>query len=120
MIGTQSVPIGRYSREILHKAGAQFTSSAMKGIASHENNVRLLRTKVVLGEADAAMVYRTDTRSVSGLKVIEIPRNLAVIALYTMGRTPTGAAHPATEHWTRFVQSPSGQVILQRHGFLAP
>src|SRR6266851_8289288 len=61
-----SVPIGQYTAQLLDKAtadptyGADFKSKVDGNTVSKEDNVRQVVTKVLLGEADAAIVYSTD------------------------------------------------------------
>ena len=64
MIGVPEVPIGAYTLQILEKAaaklGADFPRRVEAKVASRELNVRQVLAKVVLGEADAGVVYRSD------------------------------------------------------------
>ena len=65
VIGTSNVPVGVYAREALRRAEtagglAGFEAAVMGRVVSEESNVRLVRAKVELGEADAAIVYRTE------------------------------------------------------------
>ena len=100
-------------RELLRRAehafGPAFASSARKRVVSEETNVRLVRAKVELGEADAAIVYRTD--ATDRVQTIEIPASLNVRAGYQIGLVgsePTGlakrldAVHRAPQRGGRF------------------
>ncbi|HEU4752501.1 MAG TPA: molybdate ABC transporter substrate-binding protein, partial [Armatimonadota bacterium] len=64
-----SVPIGRYTQEVLRKLGrmpgypAGYAAAVERNIVSREPNVRSVLAKVELGEADAAFVYETDGKS---------------------------------------------------------
>ena len=51
------VPCGTYAGEVFAKAGVDITPD------SYENNVKAVAAKVVLGEADAGIVYATDVRA---------------------------------------------------------
>ena len=61
-----SVPIGKYTAQMLDKATADpslrrdFKTRSMANTVSQEDNVRQVVSKVQLGEADAAVVYSTD------------------------------------------------------------
>jgi len=121
VVGAPAVPIGQYTRELLQRAehafGPAFSSSARKRVVSEETNVRLVRAKVELGEADAAIVYRTD--ATDRVQTIEIPASLNVRAGYQIGLVgsePTGLA----KRWMQFIDSPAGRTILARHGFATP
>lgn len=66
VLGAEAVPVGAYAREALARAdadggwGAGFGAAALERVVSHESSARLARTRVELGEADAAIVYRAD------------------------------------------------------------
>jgi molybdate transport system substrate-binding protein len=68
VVAAQGVPIGDYTRKLLAKLGL---SSVLENVVSYENDVKLVVTKVALGEADAGFVYRTDVKPV-GNKVLRI------------------------------------------------
>lgn len=116
VVGSPSVPVGRYTRTLLERAesthGRGFVEAIRAHIASEESNVRLVRAKIELGEADAAFVYRTDARDA---RTVPIPPELNVAARYTIGVAP-GAPSEA-EAFVAFVRSAEGRAILERHGF---
>lgn len=123
VIGTENVPVGAYTREALRRAETSgglpgFEAAVMGRVVSEESNVRLVRAKVELGEADAAIVYRTD--AVPGrVRTVRVPPRVNVRARYLIG-VVAGARNPAgAERWVGFVSSPEGRRILSRHGFLA-
>lgn len=121
VIGGDNVPVGRYTREALRRAsgrlGPGFEDAVLSRIASEETNVRLVRAKVELGEADAAVVYRTDAVASDRVRCIPIPPGIDVRADYWMGvvaRSP----HPGlAQEWLEMVASPEGRDILTRRGF---
>lgn len=131
VIGTETVPVGRYARAALRRAaaalGTDFEAAVLSRVVSQENNARLVRAKVELGEADAAIVYRTDAAASTGVRTIPIPTGLNVQAEYVIGivtggdsRAPAGSGAGWAERWVSFVLSPEGRTILDRHGFLTP
>jgi molybdate transport system substrate-binding protein len=84
VLGVPEVPIGRYTLQILDKAsktlGADFRSRVEAHVVSRELNVRQVLSKVALGEADAAVVYRTDAVTAKDrVEVVTIPPELNVI-----------------------------------------
>lgn len=121
VIGTDAVPVGRYARQMLDKAGADpalgpaFVAAVRARIVSEESNVRLARAKVELGEADAAIVYRTDVEAAERIAAVPIPEALDVPVGYVIGTVPGSDAAAAA--FVRFVTGPDGQAILRRHGF---
>lgn len=144
VVGSEFVPIGAYTRMVLDRAeaelGATFASAVRGHIVSEENNVRLVRAKVELGEADAAIVYRTDARASDRLGIVPIPRELGVSARYSIGavtapafgargrgslsqasggRASGGQDSGEAERFIDFVRSAAGAEILRSHGFEA-
>ena len=56
-------------------------------MVSRELNVRQVLAKVVLGEADAGIVYRTDAATAAGkVEVVDIDPGVNVIAEYPVAR----------------------------------
>lgn len=112
VIGAENVPVGQYAREVMRRSGAQYN------VVSAESNVRLVRSKVELGEADAAFVYRTDVLGGLSVRTLEIPAELNVMADY-----PIAAVQPTSqlaEAFLRFVLSTHGSRVLEKHGFVSP
>lgn len=109
------VPCGALAAEVLDAEGVS------PAVDSHEPDVRSLLTKLVAGELDAGLVYRTDARAAGDdVEVVEAPAlesgttSYPIVAL-TAGDNPAGGAAFA-DH----VRSDAAQEILRRHGFAAP
>jgi molybdate transport system substrate-binding protein len=122
VLGTANVPVGQYAREILRRAAPVyeegFEAIVMSRVVSEETNVRLARTKVELGEADAAIVYRTDAGSSDRVRLVEIPRELNVIADYPIGIVSRTTVRAAADAWVALLGAEEGRSVLRRHGFL--
>ena len=81
VLADKSVPVGQYTLDFLDKASKDpgfdtaFGAAVLKNVVSYEENVRSVLTKVVLGEADAGVVYVTDITAAAADQVgsIEIP-----------------------------------------------
>jgi len=118
VVGAPTVPVGRYTRELLERAeathGAAFVQRIGANVVSEESNVRLVRTKVALGEADAAIVYRTE---IGDLRSVPIPPELDVRATYAVAATSDAVPRRRARAFVAFVRSPAGQAILEAHGF---
>ncbi len=120
VIGSAHVPVGRYTRELLERADRAdpgFLERVRARVISEENNVRLVRAKVELGEADAAVVYRTDAVGSKKLRVIPVPEALDARAEYFIGALAAAPAPDLARRFTEYVLSREGQGILSRHGF---
>lgn len=124
VLGTPEVPIGRYSLQILERAratlGSDFRARVEAKVVSRELNVRQVLTKVSLGEAQTAIVYRTDALSAPGrVSVVPIPPEINVTADYPIA-VVTSALHPKLARaWVDLVLSPEGQRALASAGFAA-
>ncbi|NJK88969.1 MAG: molybdate ABC transporter substrate-binding protein [Myxococcales bacterium] len=122
VIGTAEVPIGRYTLQILDRAratlGQDFRARVEAKVVSRELSVRQVLMKVVLGEAQAGIVYRTDASSAQDrVRVVAIPPEINVIAEYPIA-VVTGAAHSnLARAWVEFVLSTEGQRELASAGF---
>jgi molybdate transport system substrate-binding protein len=121
VLAEPGVPAGRYSHELLRKAatvmGPEFRADVLDRVVSEESNVRLVRAKVELGEADAAIVYRTDASTSTQLRIIEIPVALSVRADYTVALAEPAPAGETGRRFVDFIESADGQAILRRWGF---
>ena len=125
VVGAPDVPIGSYTAQIFRKAassyGADFATRVEKRVVSRELNVRQVLAKVVLGEADAGIVYRSDavTAPPGKLQLVTIPAALNVEAEYPAA-VVKGAPHPTlARQWLELVTSEAGRAALREAGFVA-
>jgi molybdate transport system substrate-binding protein len=108
---TSSAPCGEASDAALALAGVDVSP------ASREPNVRATLTKVTLGEADAALVYRTDALAAPDLRAVEIPAGQNVVV------TGRAAAIAGDERGGQVVDVLVGPIVsaaLSQAGFLTP
>ena len=121
VLGASAVPVGGYTDGMFERAGSVLGEATRDGIlarvVSREPNVRLVLAKVELGEADAAVVYRTDAMSSSRVRLIELPEALRTRVEYQMGAVRSSSRVDLARRWIAFVASGAGQRILRRHGF---
>lgn len=122
VVGTPTVPVGRYTRLLLDRAeaalGPDFAAAVRARVVSEETNVRLVRAKVELGEADAAIVYRTYAVASERVRTIPIPGELQVEAAYTIAAIGDPSEH--ARGFLALVSSPAGQRLLAQRGFVTP
>jgi molybdate transport system substrate-binding protein len=122
-VGAPEVPVGSYTQQLLTRAatklGADFRRRVESRIVSRELNVRQVLAKVLLGEADAAVVYRSDAASARGkVLVVAIPPELKIVAEYPIALL-TAAPHAALgQRWINLVRSPAGSAALRDAGFV--
>lgn len=123
VLGSPEVPVGQYARTLLELAdgryGAGFRARVEERVVSLEPNVRQVLAKVELGEADAAIVYRSDVIASRAVTVIAIPTELAVPARYYVGAITDAAEADAAERFVERLRSPAGRAVLERHGLRA-
>jgi len=109
------VPIGRYTEEVFTNAGVAVTP------ASFEADVKAVLNKVVLGEADAGVVYSTDVEAAGDTVTgVEIPADVNVTPEYPIVATAAAPNAAGAAAFTGFVLGVAGQEILQSYGFSAP
>jgi molybdate transport system substrate-binding protein len=125
VIGAPEVPIGRYTLEVLDRAtgelGQDFRRRVEAKVVSRELNVRQVLSKVLLGEAQAGVVYRSDALTASGrVSLVEIPLALNVVARYPIA-VAVKAPHPGLARaWVSFTRSPVARAALTAAGFRVP
>ncbi|MEU3295243.1 molybdate ABC transporter substrate-binding protein [Streptomyces longwoodensis] len=111
----KAVPCGAAAQKALDAGGLELTP------VSYEEDVKSALNKVVLKEADAAVVYRTDVRA-AGAKVegVDFPESADAVNDYPITLLK-GARHTdAAEAFIALVRSAEGQKVLTGAGFLAP
>ncbi len=116
VLAAPGVPAGDYARVVLQRAG--ILEAALKNLVSNEPTVRAALSKVVLGEADAGVVYVSDARSRPGVRAIAIPDAANMIAEYPICATRASADAELAQAFVRFVKTPSSQSLLGSYGFI--
>lgn len=124
---SQDVPIGEYTRQSVTKMetsgefAAGFEDAVLANIVSEEANVRQIVTKILLGEADAAIAYQSDVQlHSSNLSVIRIPKRYNVVARYPIALLQKANDSRPVSDFIAFMQSAKGQSILTKWGFSPP
>jgi molybdate transport system substrate-binding protein len=86
-----------------------------------EQDVRAALSKVVLGEVDAALVYRTDVLAAGdGVKGIEFPEAAQAINDYPVAALADAPNPDAARAFVTYVLSSEGQSVLADAGFESP
>jgi molybdate transport system substrate-binding protein len=128
VLAAPAVPAGRYAQLFLERAAQvdgfdpDFKDQVLSRVVSFEHNARAVLTKVVLGEADAGIVYRTDAAGAAAQDVghLEIPAELNPVAEYPIAPIADSEHSEIARALVAFVRSAAGQEILHRHGFVRP
>ncbi|MPY82584.1 MAG: molybdate ABC transporter substrate-binding protein [Actinophytocola sp.] len=118
VIGVNTVPIGKYTRQVLHNAehgyGNDFYHNVMRNVVSTDTDTKQVTQKAVIGAADAAIVYRTDvTPSIADkVDIIAIPQRYNETA-GNYAAVLGDADHPEqARQLIKFMRSPKGQQIM--------
>jgi molybdate transport system substrate-binding protein len=123
VLAQDGVPIAEYGKKILANAdsayGGNLEQQVMNNVVSREANVRASANRVSLGEADATFVYITDvTLDIEDqVEVIEIPKDLNVIAYYPIATLKEASNSELAQRWIDLVLSDEGQSLLEEYGF---
>ena len=74
-----------------------------------------------MGEADAGIVYVSDLsiRTASKVEHVDIPDDLNVIASHPIAPLARSEHPDLARAFVDYVQSPEGQRVLVKHGFLS-
>jgi molybdate transport system substrate-binding protein len=118
VLAAEGVPVGAYAREALANAG--ILEAALANVVSNEEDVKAVVQKVLLGEADAGIVYRTDvTAEVSArIEPIEIADGVNVIATYPIAVVEGSEQPDLAREFVNLVLE-EGQDVLAGYGFLS-
>ena len=101
--------------------GSRWRARVEASIVSRELNVRQVLSKVLLGEADAAVVYDSDLVAASEkLDAVRIPDEANVIAEYPIAVVRPAREEALAQAFVRLVLSSEGRAALTRAGFLPP
>lgn len=123
ILADEGVPAGDYGRKVISNLnevyGEDYSDQVLNNLASSENNVRQVLTKIALGEGDAAMVYKTDiTEDMAGqVKVIEIPTDHNVIASYWIGIINNDKIAESVSDCFDYFSKTESNKIFERYGF---
>lgn len=85
---------------------------------SEENSVTDVLGKVMSGQADAGVVYKTDVKGAgNGVAGVRIPRSVNAVNTYPMGVLSASPNEKVAVEFLDFVLGPQGQQVLVDAGF---
>lgn len=125
VLADAAVPVGQYALDMLANASAApeftptFDDAVLANVVSYEDNVRAVLTKVMLGEADAGIVYTSDVVGAARdqVQMIDIPDALNIAAVYVIAPVANSSQPELAQAFVDFVRSDAGQSILESYGF---
>ena len=119
VIGTPTVPIGVYTRQVLGNLG--LTSSVLANVVSQEKDVKSIAAKVALGTADAGFMYVTDARPVSAqVTLIKLPAWAQPPVRYQIAIVRSTQSRAAAAAFVKRLTSTAGRKLLVNNGFGVP
>ena len=131
VLAHQSVPAGHYARQFVEHLsgdqfglGADFADKVGENVVSEETSVKFVEQKVVLGQADAGIVYRSGSLTATATgsaRDLSLPSGTEEIrALYPIAAMEGSESPELSSRFIEFVLSEPAQMILAGHGFDAP
>jgi molybdate transport system substrate-binding protein len=120
-MGSESVPVGSYTRKVLDGLPTAEKAAILKHVRSNEPDVAGVVGKIAQGAVDAGFVYVTDVKAAGGkLRALGLPETLQPRVAYGVA-VVKGAEHARDAR--RFVDgllNGAGKQALARAGFLPP
>lgn len=114
---TATVPVGRYTKEVLDAANLWAT---LEPKFVQADSVRQVLDYVSRGEADAGFVYRTDAAIVGDkVKVVSTPAGATPVS-YPIAVIAESRQKALAADFIAFIASDAGQQVLTRYGFGKP
>ncbi|HET6283733.1 MAG TPA: molybdate ABC transporter substrate-binding protein [Polyangia bacterium] len=122
VVAAAEVPLGAYTAEVLRRASANLGQSFGQTVESHvvsrELNARQVLAKVVLGEADAGVVYRTDALGARDkVEAVEIPPDFNVNTDYPVAAVKGSKQGELARAFVEYLLTPAAQKALAAAGF---
>lgn len=110
-------PCGASAAMVLERAGVDLPTSKI----SRGQDVKATLQQVTVGDADAALVYVTDARTVgTKAQAVPIPAAQDFVTDYPIA-VVKGTAHGSLARtWITFVDGPVGRAVLRAAGFAPP
>lgn len=126
VLAGEGVPVRVYSDALLNtladRYGASYPQEVYANLVSEAANVRQVVARVALGEADAALVYRTDITPdiADDVRIVPLPAGSSPQALYPIAPLVDSPHADRAADFIAFVQSAEGQAILREWSFCPP
>jgi molybdate transport system substrate-binding protein len=120
-IGSKSVPIGSYTRDVLSRLPGNQGAAILKNVRSDEPDVGGIVGKLTQGAVDAGFVYASDVKGAGGeLRAIELPASLQPQVSYGIAVVKGAKQADAARKYIDQLVSGAGQDELRAAGFLPP
>ena len=121
VMGSASVPIGSYTREVLDRLGPGAATRILANVRSNEPDVTGIVGKLTQGAADAGFVYITDVKGAGGkLRAIELPAQLQPDVKYGVAIVKGSDAKEESDAFVGGLLRGQGREALTDAGFELP
>ena len=114
-VGAPSVPVGALTVIALAQLDPDVRSELLRNVVTEDPSVRVVLSRLELGEVDAAFVYHSDVALTRGLRALALPPTVPpneYVAVLIDG------AAAETEDLLAFLLGPDAQGLFQAAGFL--
>ncbi|HEY9066644.1 MAG TPA: molybdate ABC transporter substrate-binding protein [Burkholderiaceae bacterium] len=114
---TETVPVGRYTRQVLDSANL-WSALAPKFVQA--DSVRQVLDYVARGEAEAGFVYRTDAAIMADKVKVALTASGHTPVTYPVGVVAESRQKALAQDFVAYLASPPAQEVLVRFGFAKP
>jgi molybdate transport system substrate-binding protein len=119
VVGTPTVPIGAYTRQVLSNIG--IGKAVLANVVSQERDVKSIVAKLALGVGDAGFAYVTDQRAASGqVTAIPLPAWSQPPVRYQIAVVDKSGNKTAGQAFIKKLLSTAGRKALLKYGFGVP
>jgi molybdate transport system substrate-binding protein len=120
-IGSETVPIGAYTRKLLDRLDAATRKAVLANVRSQEPDVGGITAKLTQGAVDAGLLYVTDVVATNGrLKAIELPAKLQPDVAYGVAIVKRSKNAAQAREFVDGLLSGAGADALREAGFEPP
>lgn len=120
-IGSATVPVGSYTRQVLGRLGRPAAARILANVRSNEPDVTGVVGKLTQKAVDAGFVYITDVKATGGrLRAIELPASLQPTVVYAAAPVKGTKQVVKARAFVEGLLSARGQAALRAAGFGAP
>jgi molybdate transport system substrate-binding protein len=118
VIGTNTVPVGSYTEEVLGKLLPAERKAIDANVRSREPDVTSIVGKLTQGAADAGFLYTSDVAAAGDeLDAIKLPADLAPRVQYGIAVVSRSDHQDDAKAFVDGLRDPSGQELLEQNGF---
>lgn len=110
----ESVPAGRYAQEVLTSYSI---ADSVNAKAVYGKDVRQVLNYVATGNADAGIVYRSNTQGSAVQIVATAPQNTHSPIIYPIAVTQDSDNPAAAAELVEFLTTPQAQAVFRKYGF---